>query len=474
VLKYRAFISYSHTDQEFARRLQSWLETFEVPNDASRQSLAIRPIYRDEGAITAGSLTDAIKGALAESECLILIASDASAKSQWVAQELEFFLTARPGAKRLAIYSPESSPGTPLPRAFSSTIEGEDYIASPAIDGELLAFLRLAAGVLSIPLDAAQRHHQQRVSSVRRYFQSRVDEEIDAFVRRLDPPAEPAPARKSQKELYLRLLTTCLVDWATAQSVSQYEFEGLLSRTLSAFEDIAYALQGGINSPGNAYGSRTFWTVDIDYLLRNSKSPVIDRRGYTDAVMRYLELPFREQQFDRLLVEALVCTEYFALRDFINDPSVAWNLEPASRKAMARALKSPWLGTLRDYAMPVIYFAAIAFGVEYAHRVQWLGNAAREVLLYLIAAIAVGYAVLALIALPKVIVSNRVVRTRLDESMSAIEDVIQFLRNGEVSIAEVKRRVARAETAHVGWPSALNPLLDDLAGRYQRLWAGDR
>ena len=69
----------------------------------------------------------------------------------------------------------------------------------------------------------------------------------------------------------------------------------------------------------------------------------------------------------------------------------------------------------------------------------------------------------------------RISREWLEESVRAVENVVQCLRDGgEVSVAEIKRRVTKAEQAHVDWPSALHPPLDDLATRYETLYvAGD-
>ena len=86
--KYRAFISYSHADTQWAKWLHRGLETFHIDRDlVGRQTAtgtipkSLRPIFRDRDEFTAGhTLSDQTQAALEASQALIVICSPASAK----------------------------------------------------------------------------------------------------------------------------------------------------------------------------------------------------------------------------------------------------------------------------------------------------------------------------------------------------------------------------------------------------------
>ena len=91
---YRAFISYSHSDQPFAIRLQRSLENYRIPGQIVSQlkleSNKLAPIFRDTSDLAAApALTEALKDALKNSTALIVICSPLVASSAWVDQEIE-------------------------------------------------------------------------------------------------------------------------------------------------------------------------------------------------------------------------------------------------------------------------------------------------------------------------------------------------------------------------------------------------
>ena len=227
--KYRAFLSYSHTDLEFARRLQSWLEAFEFGGGGK----PLRPIFRDESAITAGSLPGGLRAALQDSDALILVASASAAESRWGAQEVEHFRASRPDGRCFAIFTPESSPNTPLPSAFHVG-DDEAFIPSPATDGELLAFLRLVAGLLSISLDDAQRFHSQRTRRVREEFEAESKFQIEQHVKYLNPKGDKY--EREQSAHWAKQFCTTVVEWAVSNGKSEYEFQKVLGEALEVFD----------------------------------------------------------------------------------------------------------------------------------------------------------------------------------------------------------------------------------------------
>ena len=95
--KYKAFISYSHIDEKWAKWLHTGLERYRVPRriveseDLSTNRLI--PIFRDRDELaSAGSLSETILHALVESEFLIVVCSPSAAKSRWVNAETQQFI----------------------------------------------------------------------------------------------------------------------------------------------------------------------------------------------------------------------------------------------------------------------------------------------------------------------------------------------------------------------------------------------
>ena len=103
-LKYRAFISYSHADTDWAKWLHRGIETFHIDKDLAGRETAtgvipptLRPIFRDRDDFTAGhTLTEQTLAALDASAALIVICSSSSAKSLYVNDEIRSFKLRHP------------------------------------------------------------------------------------------------------------------------------------------------------------------------------------------------------------------------------------------------------------------------------------------------------------------------------------------------------------------------------------------
>ena len=115
--KYLAFISYCHADnKEQGRQWATWLhqtiETYEVPLDMvgkiNSQGVEIPariyPIFRDEEELPAdANLGGAIIKALDKTQLLILLCSPRSAKSTYVADEIDYFKKSQHSDKIIAV-----------------------------------------------------------------------------------------------------------------------------------------------------------------------------------------------------------------------------------------------------------------------------------------------------------------------------------------------------------------------------------
>ncbi|MBQ7665449.1 MAG: toll/interleukin-1 receptor domain-containing protein [Synergistaceae bacterium] len=97
--KYYAFISYSHKDKKTAKRLHKRLRSYHLPSKLiqSHPELPkkLGDVFLDEANLVAkdGSLTESLRKYLDESNYLILICSPDCAKSPYVNDEVEYFMS---------------------------------------------------------------------------------------------------------------------------------------------------------------------------------------------------------------------------------------------------------------------------------------------------------------------------------------------------------------------------------------------
>ena len=96
--KYYAFISYSHRDQEIAKSLQKRLQRYHLPSKLlkSHPNLPkkLKPVFMDESNLVAkGTLKKALQENLDVSNYLIVICSPNSAQSEYVNDEVKYFIS---------------------------------------------------------------------------------------------------------------------------------------------------------------------------------------------------------------------------------------------------------------------------------------------------------------------------------------------------------------------------------------------
>lgn len=177
-MRYRAFLSYSHADRDWARWLHRRLEAYRVPRNVggTRRSGPARlaPIFRDREELpSAASLSDAVHEALGDSEWLIVLCSPHAAASRWVNEEIRAFR--RLGrADRILCFIVGGEPSSPahdgcFPHALTepASADGEPREpvaadARPEGDGKRDALLKVVAGMLGLGFDALKRREQSR------------------------------------------------------------------------------------------------------------------------------------------------------------------------------------------------------------------------------------------------------------------------------------------------------------------------
>ncbi len=170
--KYWAFISYSHKDAAFGRRLHRRLEGYALPRRLAGRSSnlprRLTPIFRDREELPAAqNLSAEVRAALAQSRALIVVCSPAAAISPWVAREIELFRALHPGRPILAALR-EGEPKDALPPLLRLKTEAGEDIEPLAADfrtgrdGWQLGLLKIVAGLLGLGLDELVRRDSQR------------------------------------------------------------------------------------------------------------------------------------------------------------------------------------------------------------------------------------------------------------------------------------------------------------------------
>jgi tetratricopeptide (TPR) repeat protein len=188
--KYRAFISYSHSDEKWARWLHRKLETYRLPRnlvglETPFGSVPARfmPVFRDRDELaTATNLGATLVAALEQSACQIVICSPKAANSRWVNEEILTFkrlgradrifslvVAGEPGASaNPAIASLECFPPALIrkigPDGELTDERGEPIAADvrPGKDRPNTALLKLLAGMLGTGFDDLRRREVSR------------------------------------------------------------------------------------------------------------------------------------------------------------------------------------------------------------------------------------------------------------------------------------------------------------------------
>ena len=192
VVRYWAFLSYSHRDRRVAERLHRALETYRIPprlvgriGPLGSVPARLTPIFRDRDELAASQqLGTAVEAALAGSGAMIVLCSRASAQSRWVDAEVVAFERNHPGRPLLCVLvdgEPQASadPATAgnecLPPTLRARFSGAVGVADtapvavdlrPQGDGWRLGVQKLVASLAGLPLDQlvqrdAYRRHRR-------------------------------------------------------------------------------------------------------------------------------------------------------------------------------------------------------------------------------------------------------------------------------------------------------------------------
>ncbi len=172
--RYKAFISYSHADESWARWLHRALETFPVPRHLRGRDSPVgpvprrlAPVFRDRDELSlSDSLGRDLEEALAASATLIVLCSPAAAASRWTDEEVRRFQALGRADRIFCVLvdgDPEREPCFP-PSIHDEASDTEPLFADPreSGDGKTLARQKIIAALLGVPLDEVRQRDRVR------------------------------------------------------------------------------------------------------------------------------------------------------------------------------------------------------------------------------------------------------------------------------------------------------------------------
>jgi hypothetical protein len=186
--KYWAFISYSHSDEEWAQWLHKSLETYRVPKKLVGRPMPLGsvprrvfPVFRDRDELPGASdLGGNIKHALGQSRYIIVICSPKAAISKWVNEEIKGFKSLGREDRVLCLLvdgEPNAKPDSGQLECFPPAVRfrvGSDGVltseptepiaadARKGKDGKANARLKLLSGILNVGYDELKQREKQR------------------------------------------------------------------------------------------------------------------------------------------------------------------------------------------------------------------------------------------------------------------------------------------------------------------------
>ena len=176
---YFAFISYKSEDVEWAIWLQHELEHYHLPasfNGRSDVRQDLRPVFRDINELSAGNLPKQIKEALEHSQNLIVVCSPQAAKSTWVNQEVETFITSGRVDRIFPFIVEGSSPSEFFPPALLGLPKDEERLGGDVgKNGRDVAFVKIVAGMLGVGFDALWNRYEKEKAEEERKLKEQRD-----------------------------------------------------------------------------------------------------------------------------------------------------------------------------------------------------------------------------------------------------------------------------------------------------------
>lgn len=275
-------------------------------------------------------------------------------------------------------------------------------------------------------------------------------------------------ARNSQHACLSRGLLEKTAEYARANKISVDDFEwDLVPLTVSFLDSLRHSLVSYDNK--NIKERFNYWRHEENplHVIKTRRTPYMDRSEIENAVGEYLNLPFRDERIDRLLVDIMIALELYTYGDDIydtNDDMPWWHSSPYAHLKI-----NPLWHFVKGQLFNAVAFLGGAAVAIFSGIQNWISASLATGIAIILVSIFVILLLLGLLFLPLFWRSVSKLKEKTYEPMIAMLNVYRgMISNGPISARHILEAAKKAEDKHVLWPASLFAILDDIIDRTGR------
>lgn len=326
------------------------------------------------------------------------------------------------------------------------------YIAAGSSNAALFEKLRIAPPAGTVSTAARDRLVQA------------ADEAIAEHIKDYCEEWKIEDSGHSQTERILDALCRAAAEADAANGVSVEDFKTRTFRVLVGLVD-------GLREAITPYSEREtgkldFWKREHQpffEIRRDQKAPQIDRLWLESMTDRYLRLPYRCAEFDRLLADMLTAAEMYSYGEtvLIKNP-VAWVFGLSASPIHPRPIRNWLIGQVWN----LLFFGAPAGISWWMASKQWIDD---ETALWITLGCGGIFLLLfgiSIVALPFFIYRSAREKANIINRLNTMQSAYAAIGvSGQISARHITRRLEAAADHDVVWSGALHVLLDDIVAR---------
>lgn len=327
------------------------------------------------------------------------------------------------------------------------------YIASGSSNAALFEKLRIA------PLAAAGS------TAARDRLMEAADEAIAEHIKDYCEEWKVEDSGHSQTERILGALCREAAEIDAKHGVSAEDFKRRTFRMM-------VGLVNGLREAVTPYSEREtgkldFWKREHQpffEIKRDQKALEIERMRLEEMADRYLRLPYRCAEFDRLLVDMLTAAEMYAYGEtvFVKNAVASWLFGVPSSPLYAHPIKTWFIGQVWN----LVLFGAPIGIVWWLVSKQWIEDDTATWITLGSGGLFLLLLGVSIMALPFFIYRSARAKTDTLNRLNAMQSAYAAMGvTGQISARHVTQRLEAAADRDVVWPGALYVLLDDIIAR---------
>jgi hypothetical protein len=291
-----------------------------------------------------------------------------------------------------------------------------------------------------------------------------ADEAIVTYINQYCEEAQIEENRYSQTGSLLSALCRAAAEHDANAGTSVEDFR---HRTFSAMK----ALVDGVRDAATHYSEREkgkldFWSrprQPFVEIKRDQKAPYIDRDQLEETADRYLRLPYRSTEFDRLLADMLAAAELYAYGEtvIVKNP-VAWIFAMSPSPLYPRPIRSWIIGQIWNL---VLFGVPIGIAWWLASK-QWIDEESALWITFGSGGIFLLLLGISILAMPLFVYRGARERASTLNRLNAMQSAYTAIQQRSlISARHVIHRLEAAADHDVVWPGTLYVLLDDVVAR---------